>query len=233
MGCLPSTYRPFARSVSSLAVAVLALGLAAPAAAGTLSIKYQITGGGFILPPGAAINGGMYTVEFDASGSFTIIPGPAILKSFSFSGTDSYMTYGDTFSTAFNLLLNGEPAGNGTVAGGFSNVEPVLFSGTLGLHCSGGTCGYAGFVPSVTQFYSLLVSAPTVGFTINAAGANLTGTYSIVGVGSDRVSIFFTGQEVSRTFVPEPDQHWMGLVALASIAGLRIWSRGARTAQRR
>jgi hypothetical protein len=143
------------------------------------------------------------------------------------------VTYGDTISTAFNQLLNGELAGNGTVAGGFSNAAPGVFSGSAGFHCSGGTCGSAGFVPSVTKFYSLFVSAPAAGIAINATGGSLTGTYSIVGLGSDRVSISFTGQEVSRTFVPEPDQHWMGLVALASIAGLRTWSRGARTAQRR
>ncbi len=216
----------------SVAVAaLLALGWAAPTAAGTLSIKYAITGGTVILPPGGAINGGMYTVEFDASGSLTIISGPAILKSFSFSGSDTYVTYGDTISTVFSVLLNGELAGNGTVAGGFSNTALALFSGPAGIHCSGGTCGAAGYTPSVTQFTSLLLSAPPGGIAINATGAYITGSYMLGGTG-DSISVSFTGQEISRTFVPEPDQHWMGLVALASLAGLATWSR-SRTAQRR
>jgi hypothetical protein len=229
-----STYWPFSANARSIAVAaLLTLGWAAQSAAGTLSIEYEISGGTVITPPGGTINGGMYTVEFDASGSFTIVPGPAILKSFRFSGSDTYLTYGDTISTNFNVQLNGELAGNGTLAGGFSNAAPAVFSGPAGLHCSGGTCAVAGFVQSVTKFYTLLVSAPQAGIAINPAGASISGTYQLVGLTSGAASMSFIGQEVSRTFVPEPDRDWLALAALVSIAGLRTMFRGAPAAQRR
>ena len=128
---------------------LVTFGTASAEAAGIVSIEYQITGGNVVNPPGSVVTSGMYTVEFSALGTFTLVSGAAILKSFSFSGYDIYVTYGDTISTAFNVVLNGEVAGNGTAGGRFSNAVSAFFSGPARFHCEGGTCEYAGFTSNV------------------------------------------------------------------------------------
>ena len=172
----------------------------------------------------------MYAVEFEALGSFTIVSGPAILKSLSFSGFDSYVTYGDYISTNFTLQLSGEAVGNGTVGSGFRNAAPVSAQGPLATHCSGATCPYGGFVSSVTQFYTLIASVPTSGIRIQGNSVVLTGTYRIAGFTTGFFSISLTGQEVSRVFVPEPQAHWSVLGAIVSLAGVGAWSRRTRDA---
>jgi hypothetical protein len=204
---------------------LVGLWISPASAAGTLRVEYQVTGGSFITPPGAAITGGMYAVEFQALGRSTIVSGPAILKSLSFSGFDTYLTYGDVISTNFTLQLNGEAAGNGTVGSGFRNVASASALGPLALHCSGATCPSGGFVPSVSQFSSLIANAPASGIHINGNNVALSGTYQIVGVTSGFFSISLTGQEVSRVFMAEPQGTWMGLVAIICFAGVGAWSR--------
>lgn len=179
-------------------------------------------------PPGSVVTGGTYTVNFSALGPFTLVSGPATLKSFSFSGYDIYVTYGDTISTSFNVGLNGQVAGNGTAGSGFNNAVSAFFSGPAGFHCSGGTCAYAGFIPSVTRFYTLRITAPAAGIAINGNTANVAGSFQLVGVSSGPALVSLSGQEVSRTFVPEPDQHWMVIVTMVSIAAARAWSRRTR-----
>jgi hypothetical protein len=197
----------------------------AASAAGTLRVEYQVTGGSFIAPPGATITGGMYAVEFQALGRFTIVSGPAILKSLSFSGFDTYLAYGDVISTNFTLQLNGEAAGNGTVGSGFRNAASASALGPLALHCTGATCPYGGFVPSVSQFFSLIANAPASGIGINGNSVVLSGTYQIVGATSGFFSISLTGQEISRVFMPEPQGNWTGLVAIVCLAGVGAWAR--------
>lgn len=221
------------RLALSLGGALALVSLAVPAAAGTLRIAYGITGGTVVVPPGATIKGGMYTVEFEASGIATIVSGPAVLKTFSFSGSDFTVTYGDVLVTNFTVQLNPGLAGIATLAGGFWNAATANFAGVVGVHCSGGTCPSGGFVQSVTKFFSLVVSAPSSNLSIDGNGAHLVGGYEIVGVTADQFSVSFTGQEISRTFMPEPRPHWLVLAAVGSIAAIEARSRRARASSLR
>ena len=157
-------------------------------------------------------------------GSFTIVSGPAILKSLSFSGFDTYVTYGDFISTNFTLQLNGEAVGNGTVGSGFRNAARASARGPLAIHCSGATCPYGGFVSSVTQFFTLIASVPTSGIRIHGNNVVLTGTYRIAGATTGFFSISLTGQEISRVFLPEPRGPWRLLGPIVSLAGVGAWS---------
>ena len=221
-----------ARTSRALVALLAVASWVAPAAAGTLSVTYQITGGTVIAPPGGEVKSGMYTVDFDALGSFTIVPGPAILKSLSFSGFDTYTRYGDFISTRFNLQLAGEVSGNGTVNSRFRNAAPASLRGTAAIHCSGGTCPAGGFVPSVTQYGPMILTAPMSAIAINRSTANISGGFQIVGVTSGFFSMSLIGQEISRTFVPEPHAHGMVLAAIVSIGWVGAWLRRPRPSMR-
>jgi MYXO-CTERM domain-containing protein len=211
----------------------LLAGWPAPAVAGTVTIFYQINGGSTVAPAGTVpISSGSFSVTFQAAGSYTRLTGPAVLNSFQVVGGKTYpIAPGASIQLTFSSLLLAPVSGTGTAGGVFANIGIAAISGPYNLHCFDtvvGACSGAGFAPSVVLSYPFTAVANAGQLNINAGTGPASGSLSAIYVsalGSGPFTTTFIGQEVSRSFVPEP--------ASAPLAGLGLLALGGYAARRR
>jgi hypothetical protein len=199
-----------------------------PAAAGSVEIVYEITGGSFGTPPGGSVTGGGYTLRLQANGPLTPVSGPAALETFSLRGTDQTVYYGNVLTSHFTVVLTKPVGGGGTVASGFRNSALAVLTGPVHIHCSGPNCAMAGFPPSVSQSFPLRNAAMPSGVSLYPSGGRASGTYQIAGT-TDFFSLSFMGREVERTFVPEPDSRGLALAAVVGLVALWRATHGRRS----
>jgi hypothetical protein len=190
------------------------------ASAGTTTIEYQITGGsvtgGDIVNAPVAATGG-WAIRYPAGGPNTLSSGPATLLSVSVVMPPAF-TVERYFLDSFQLSLTSAVGGGGTPAAGFSNLAPAAFEGVINAHCFG-YCGYYNLVTSVAKDFPLYVTAAAGGLQFQGDVADLSGNFTIPNLpdlGFGRIAL--TGQEVRRTFVPEPT-----LAAMLPLAFAAVW----------
>lgn len=208
----------------------LALGGAGSARAGSVTIQYELTGGTAVSDFfEGSVTAGKYKLTLPASGANTVLSGPATLETLSVRAalSSSYQQLQQTVQLTLLAPLPGQGAPGSVFLGGAGKL-----SGYEILHClaSGSLCTYYGFTPSVPQLNPSFRVYPDAvgGVSIQGAAGTAQGSY-LTGYGlySGRVSFQFTGNEVSRTFVPEPLRRALLPTALLALALLR-WAGRAR-----
>jgi len=164
---------------------------------------------------------------------------PLTGNSASLVGGDTYTLIDQNFGG--NIVLNGY---NDQTVGGQNLALPpgaaIMLGGAAAtqvnqLHCTGGLCAAGGFVPSVTQTNNTNnpFFMPTILFTTGLAGHGdwAAGTLTLTqGTGLSSVSLQFNyvGQEISRSFIPEPGTASLVYLGLAGIAGASSFRRRRR-----
>lgn len=206
------TYQLDSLSITSATLGLQTLGLVP--GSGTITVRFANgTAGGHV---GA---GAMHVV----SGAFQL------------TNTFSATIFGNplVFSGFQSLTIPGSGGGNATAGGAFT-LGTVAHIASGFLHCAGAICPLAGFYSSVVQPVTsglrplnitagIISGFPSVGPQIfNGAGTAGTG-------GGYALGLSITGQEISRTVVPEPGT---ALLVGLGLAGLGVTG-GAFGARRR
>jgi hypothetical protein len=216
------------RRLASLAapVALFLVAQASSATAGTITVEFDLSnsaisilGGALTIPPDGSITSASATVVVQGSNATSPSAGAASLKALTIAATING-TVGGAVSLTGNLSGNQIGTAAGSLTGGLGN----LLMGTLTLslngnvNCFGGLCGVLGTFP-VSLLNSMSVLSGPVGLGIGGLGtlgsATLTALLSL-SVGGNPAVVNLVGQEISRTFVPEPNT--FGLVGLGLLA---------------
>lgn len=221
-------------------VTAIALSAASPpqAQAGTITIDFDLSnsvvsilGGIVTIPPDGNINSATARVTIQGANLGSPQAGPAALSNVSMAATVN-----GTIGSAVTLTgpFSGQQVGTatGSLTGGLNN----LVVGTLTLNvnglinCFGGLCGVLGTFP-ISAVNSLSVITGIVPLGVGGLGsigaATLNGILSLTLSGNTAV-INLVGQEVGRTFVPEPNTFGLvglGLLGLAGVGWRRTRSR--------
>jgi len=185
----------------------------------------QITGQVTIQYGAASINGPISWAALVAGSATTTIINPNTQPG------GGQLTLNGSTTTTVTAPGAGGPIGAATVL-----LSPAPAQVTGSIHCTGGICGLAGFTASVPQPQTGpgVVALATVGgvvFTSGQAGlGNWAGVpYTLTQAGGQATLTFaYVGQEVSRTFVPEPGTASLLGLGLAVLAGAGSFSRRHR-----
>jgi hypothetical protein len=211
----------------------IALAIATPAHAGTLSIDFDFTGstvtllGGVVtVPPDGSVHAGSGRIDFLADdGSQQAISGAAQMGNASLGVSLNK----DLLGIA---LITGDVSGaQSGVAGGSLNAAltqvtllsplQILYTGTL--QCAGTGCGAVGTFPVVINTVLSFLGGFNVGNLASTGNATLQATLPFSLAGFTGI-LQLSGVETSRTFVPEPSTAALvalGLVGLGAVARLR------------
>jgi hypothetical protein len=216
------------------AIALAMLLLPAAASAGKLTVDFDFSGssvsilGGLIdVPPDGSIGAASGQIDFfGALGTATAQGGAAQIKNLALSGTFAKSTFGLDLSGAVGMTQGG--VGAGGITGGLANASfnPFLIDLTGFANCAGGTgCTVLGLPATFNGQKAVSIPALAV-FNLNSIGnAMVSGIFTLT-IGGFTAVLNLVGNEVGRTFIPEP--HTAGLMMLG-VAGLAI----ARRARRR
>jgi hypothetical protein len=230
------------RSALALAAAI-GFTLAGTANAGVITATYNLAGStltttSFLGTDTDQITGTV-TIQYGAAS----INGPISFAALVAGAATTLVMNPNTQPGAGQLTLNGSttttvtaPGAGGPIGAATIALAPAPGTVTGSLHCTGGFCGLAGFVASVPQTVFppaplALATAGGVVFTSGQAGlGNWAGVpYTITQAGGQAVLSFaYVGQEVSRTFVPEPGTASLLGLGLAVLAGAGSFSRRHR-----
>lgn len=208
-------------------LASLALAPALRASAGTISIGFDfsqsslsILGGLIDIPPSGAITSASATIDVPGSGLATPEAGVARLRSLTLAGTLDATVLG---MASLSGSLDGMQVGTaeGSLTAGLANLffQSAVLSLSVFVDCTPtAVCDFvADFPIQVTgpQTFSPFGTLPIAGLD-SPGNALVTASVEIVIAGLS-ATLSLVGNEVSRTFVPEPGS--FGLVA-AGLAGL-------------
>jgi hypothetical protein len=234
-------------------ILVCALVLSTTARADTVEIEFDFGSsvmsflGLITIPPDGTINSMGATTILPAvktgGGATSVKTGSALLKSLTVDMTLDALVGIVTRITGPVIVSQ-----VGTSTGPFTNTQTVMFGGTgtgngLGmslfvsahLDCVGLFCGLIGDFP--VTIVGTNPPPPGQAFTITLAGLNTPGAANVGGTmpislppetsnGSTFTgTVFLAGNEVSRTYVPEPDALVQLIAGAVALAGLSLRSR--------
>ena len=212
--------------------AALAVGVSSAGAA-QIDVKYLLSSSNVIIGSGVPLGPdgkGSMTVRYSATGPApgTILTGPAQVLSFNLFRPLSFTEpfYG-ALLTGFNLTLQPNPAPATLSAGGQLMSIFAATSANM-VHCNG--------TPACTSLFNLLgvtatASVPLFNQQPQSGTATWTGAPTALNF---RGSFFFqglpyrltiTGEEISRTFVPEPSPSLLLAGPLLLLAAATVLSR--------
>ncbi|MGH0031434.1 MAG: PEP-CTERM sorting domain-containing protein [Myxococcota bacterium] len=217
----------------SLLLALAALHLPVSAQAGKVTVEFDFGAssvailGGFIdVPPDGAITQASGKIDFGATSPSGAGPGAATLRSLTLAGTFAKSQFGANVSGAVGATQPGSGFGQLLPGTSSATFNPFVMNFTGFANCAGtGTqCTVLGLPATFTG--PKTVSVPTLAVAnLNSVGnAVVNGTFTFT-LGGFTAVLTLVGNEVARTFVPEPNT--AGLLALG-LAGLGIARRQRR-----
>jgi len=228
-----------ARSALIAPVTAVILLLAAPSArAGTITIDFDLTsssiallGGILNIPPDGSITAASAQVTVQASNLTSPSAGAAQLGNLMVVATVNGTVGSAVLLTGgFSAAQNG--GGAGSLSGGLANLAMATLTLNLNglVNCIGGLCSAIGTFPvSAVNSASVLTGIGNLGIgglgTLGAA--TLNGVLSFT-IGGATAVLSMVGQEVSRTYVPEPNTFalvGLGMLGLAGLGWRRTRSR--------
>jgi hypothetical protein len=203
---------------TAAALFLLALIWSAPAAAGVVTITYEITSSSTENDLGA--DPGQLTVTYQAADINTLLTGQALLSTLNFNGS-TVTTGGATTGGVFQILS--------PVVATFAGYSSFITSiGTASISAGFGT--FASGAPVIIGS-TLYNQAPQLQWQVLGGGASISGAFLEVAYSGTTIQIAsFVGQETSRTFTPSVPEPSAGLLLAAGLAGglLLVRRRGAR-----
>lgn len=221
---IPSSY--------ACAVALAALLLPAAGQAGKLTVEFDFGAshvavlGGFVsVPPDGSINAASGAIDFGAVGTATAGAGAAALHDLALSGTFAKNSFGVNVNGAIGATQGS--TGFGQLFAGLGNAafNPFLMNFTGFANCTGGTgCGILGLPTTFTGPKTVSIPSLAVSNLNSVGNAMVNGSFTFT-LGGLTAVLNLVGNEVSRTYVPEP--HTAGLLALG-MAGLGVLRRARR-----
>jgi hypothetical protein len=214
-----------------VAATVFLLLLPLASQAGTVTVEFDFTGssvailGGFIdVPPDGSISAGSGLLEVEAAGSATPSGGPARLSNLSLAGTLDKNGLGVNITGAIAATQPGTANGNLTAGLGSLSFNPFLMNFTGFANCSntgpGSGCTVLGLPTTFTGPKTFTLTSLGVSSLASVGNAGLNGTFTFTRGGFTAV-LNLVGNEVSRTFVPEPNTFGLLALGLAGVAALR------------
>ena len=220
-----------ARSALIAPVTAVVLLLAAPSArAGTITIDFDLTGSGVVLlggilniPPDGSITAASARVTVQGSNLTNASAGAAQLSNLTLMATING-TVGSAVVLTGGFSGTQIGGGAGSLSGGLANL--IVATLTLNLNglvnCFGGLCPALGTFPvSAVNSVTVLTGIGSMGIgglgTLSAA--TLNGVLSLT-IGGATAVVSLVGQEVNRTFIPEPNTFALVGLGMLGLAGL-------------
>ena len=223
-------------ALTTAAVLGLCLWLPTVSTAATVDVTYNLGGGITVVGPSAgtltpgAVLAGTSTLSYSSTpvSPGSIVAGPVHVQALTFVQTFAltklFGASGATLTGAFGLQL--PPSGAGSLSGGGAlNLTGNSVFQLLSLHCNAVACPLF----TLTGFTSIMFSAGTVIPTVPLMGTGHLGTATPGAISltgpiftnfiTVPISFGVTGNEVSRTFVPEPGTGALVAFGVAAMAG--------------
>jgi len=215
-----------------LAALLLLLLLPAASFAGTITVQFDFTGssvailGGFInVPPDGAINAGSGEIDVQGFSPVNPQPGAAALRNLSLAGTIAKTGFGVNITGAIGATQPG--TASGTLSPGLANLSfnPFVLNFTGFANCAntgtGTGCTVLGLPATFTGPRTFTIPSLAVSNLATPGAAGLNGSFTFT-LGGFTAVLSLVGNEVSRSFIPEPNT--FGLLALG-VAGLAVLRR--------
>jgi hypothetical protein len=218
-------------SICACAIALAALLLPTAGQAGKLTVQFDFGAssvavlGGFVsVPPDGTINAASGQIAFGAAGTATAGNGAATLNNFALAGTFAKSSFGVNVDGAIGASQGS--TGFGNLQAGLTNAafNPFLMNFTGFANCTGTGCGVLGLPATFTGPKTVSIPSLAVANLNSIGNAMVSGTFTFT-LGGLTAVLNLVGNEVSRTYVPEP--HTAGLLALG-MAGLAVLRRARR-----
>jgi len=220
-----------ARSALIAPVTAVVLLLAAPSArAGTITIDFDLTGSGVALlggilniPPDGSITAASAQVTVQGSSATNAAAGAAQLGNLMLVATVNG-TVGSAVALTGGFSAAQIGGGAGSLSGGLGHLNMATLTLNLNglVNCIGGLCSALGTFPvSAVNSPSVLTGFGSIGIgnlgTLSAA--TLSGVLSFT-IGGASAVLSLVGQEVNRTYIPEPNTFALVGLGMLGLAGL-------------
>jgi hypothetical protein len=220
-----------ARSALIVPVTAVTLILAAPSArAGTITIDFDLTGssiallGGILnIPPDGSITAASAQVTVQGSDLTNASAGAAHLGNLMLTATING-TVGSAVLLTGGFSANQVGGGAGALSSGLANLNVAALTLNVNglVNCFGGLCPALGTFPiSAVNSLSVLTGIGSMGIgglgTLSAA--TLNGILSLT-IGGNTAVLSLVGQEVNRTYIPEPNTFALVGLGVLGLAGL-------------
>ena len=220
-----------ARSALITPVTAIVLLLGAPSAlAGTITIDFDLTnssvallGGILNIPPDGSITAASVQVTVQGSNLTNASAGAAQLSNLMLMATING-TVGGAATLTGGLSGTQLGGGAGNLSGGLANLAMATLTLNLNglVNCFGGLCPALGTFPvSAVNSVSVLTGIGNMGIgglgTLGAA--TLNGLLSLT-IGGATAAVSLVGQEVNRTYIPEPNTFALVGLGMLGLAGL-------------
>lgn len=221
MRCLPSLSR-----VAAVASLVL---LASTARAGQLTVDFDFSGssvavlGGFItVPPDGSITSASGQLVLTAPGLLTAAAGPAQLANLALAGTIAKNSLGVNITGAIGATQPAVAAGSLSTGLDHLVFSPfqLNFTGFANCTSTGPGCGVLGLPATFNESKTFTIASLAVGGLGINGGAFLNGTFDFT-IGGFTAVLNLVGNEVARTWVPEPNTFSLLALGLAGFAAAR------------
>jgi hypothetical protein len=226
------------RRIVHTAAALAFLLTTSSAHAGAIIIDYDLgssvvsmLGGLISIPPDGSITSATATVVVPGSSLSNASAGPGNLQGLNLAASvNATVVSAATLTGGFTGVQVGNAAG--TLTGGLGN----LVLGTLNLNLTGvinctpaGICGALGTFPILLMGTSPITGIGNVGIGgVNTPGAGTLNAVLPIMIGGAAAQINLVGQEVSRSYVPEPSSFGLlglGILGLAGVGWRRAHPR--------